>query len=601
MWSPNAGLSYRDHLVLWSQEDIARRATAERGAQVDRQTRLLVASNEELAATCVKGYDRASERIEWGLDRVESQLGDVVAGVDRVENSLSLLRADFAIGVTAIVATVERSNALLSDVVDRLDKIHQVLSSPTLTQAREHYRIGTDRVRRGFLMKAVESFHAAEALNELDVFVQLSLATVHLFGANEDESVLDLDLALKHALLAARCAKSEIASDARFGAVAQQALFIASYSRYVAAARSEGAPEPKLLGESLSLVDRALAAGAEEAELRFHRCRCLALLGRADTFQEQATSLFSDSAVHATKALAEPSFQIVAQNLTAALAMARASWKARYETDLAALEKEVEVLATRTIAGRQGFSASRLGLLTQAKSSASTGSLVGFAIAGGLLRRASNELDAVRQGVVGVLQAQARAMLDRAKAEDTSGGWEQNGGSAATRDLRGEIKRVAGLVDTATLTYLRDSYTSRLRADGPSPQLQRNLNFVQSGFERFHERTRDASALADLEAELAACADLIPRFEVSLDADAREVACAARDKAELERMEKAAAEGVRRGAELKRNVGWFLVAVLGCGGAGAAIGQTDGHPFVGAVVALAFLGLMNLIEGGPRR
>lgn len=73
------------------------------------------------------------------------------------------------------IDVLQIQTGLLEDIVDILDGIHHTLQHPALTQAREQYQIGCQRLSVGLLDKAVEAFKRAEEKNDTDFFTQQHL------------------------------------------------------------------------------------------------------------------------------------------------------------------------------------------------------------------------------------------------------------------------------------------------------------------------------------------------------------------------------------------------------------------------------------------
>ena len=119
--------------------------------RVSDQTKALVASNQQLTREFGNGFDSINSTLEWGINRLEYVLHDVNASIDS-------LHADFNYSMGLLLEEVHIHNKLLTDLLGKLDAIHKTIKSPLLTQAREFYNIGCERLSKGLLDKALEAF-----------------------------------------------------------------------------------------------------------------------------------------------------------------------------------------------------------------------------------------------------------------------------------------------------------------------------------------------------------------------------------------------------------------------------------------------------------
>ena len=173
------------------------------GYEISEQTRKILASNSALMRRFGEGFDEVNHTLRWGFRRVVDALSDVSA-------SLEALRADFNYGVGLILGQLWIQNKLLFGILAELDAIHKILESPILTQAREFFRIGCERLSRGLLDKALESFLEAEKKNDTDFVTQSLIGLLYLYGRDDDDDVINLLEAEKHLRLAVRYGMAEI-------------------------------------------------------------------------------------------------------------------------------------------------------------------------------------------------------------------------------------------------------------------------------------------------------------------------------------------------------------------------------------------------------
>jgi WD40 repeat protein len=296
---------YGDRGLTWIQylqadsfvQDITgaiHRTGKETGYALSEQTKKLVASSEALAQNLQQGFDQISEGIE--------QLG-----------------AAFEWGMGLLAEQLAVQNQLLGDILQRLDAIHETLKTPTLTQAREFYNIGRERLSKGLLDRALEALLKAEEKNDADFLTQYGLAHLYLYGLNEDCNVVDLPQAEKHFRNAARYAKAEIPALPEARNYCGKAYFHASVARYLQARekRQSGgnAEAGRLLQEAVTLAQRATEVYPELAEGFYQHAKTCALAGEASTALQSLEHAINTDRNYCLKADQDRDFDEIRQPL----------------------------------------------------------------------------------------------------------------------------------------------------------------------------------------------------------------------------------------------------------------------------------------------
>ena len=132
---------------------------AETRYAISDQTKQLVASNEALSRSFQQGFDQLNGTIAEGFGVVGQKLDVLSEGIEQ-------LGAEFAWGMSLLVEQMQIQNQLLQGILERLDAIHHTLQTPTLTQAREFYRIGQERLQKGLFDKALDVFYVNDDFGE---------------------------------------------------------------------------------------------------------------------------------------------------------------------------------------------------------------------------------------------------------------------------------------------------------------------------------------------------------------------------------------------------------------------------------------------------
>ncbi|MDI6779774.1 MAG: hypothetical protein QME25_06225 [Bacteroidota bacterium] len=282
IWYPGSGVTYGQYLLANSfVRDVTGQVKQSAQAiqtKISDQTKQLVVSNQELAKTFGVGFDSMNGTLEWGFNRLEYVLQDVNASIES-------LHADFNYSMGLLLTEVHTQNKLLNSLLDKLDDIHETLENPTLTKAREFYRIGIERCARGLLDKALESFLESEKKNDTDFFTQFIIGKLYLYGVDEDANVLDLNKAKQHLMLAVRYSKAEISIDSSFAKLAAESLLHASIAVYAQLGEehviADHIKSKVLLDEAKQLVLDAIKIYPKLTECYYHLAKYAALIGES--------------------------------------------------------------------------------------------------------------------------------------------------------------------------------------------------------------------------------------------------------------------------------------------------------------------------------
>jgi hypothetical protein len=222
----------------------------------------------------------AHEHVEH-LRLQSEQLRDVQ---ETLQGGLEDLRAEFEWGFTLMVDRMETQIDHLSEIAARLDAIHKTLQSPLLTQARELFQLGQEHFRKGLLDKSLAAYLKAEEKNDVDFPLQLQIGKLFLYGRDEDDDVIDLALAEKHLLLAARYADAEKGTFPQWNGYCGQAYFHAGVAAYLIGEEAQAAGNSDsrrtCLERALGYLGKAAVLWPRFTEIVYTQAKCHALLGQ---------------------------------------------------------------------------------------------------------------------------------------------------------------------------------------------------------------------------------------------------------------------------------------------------------------------------------
>jgi hypothetical protein len=89
-------------------------------------------------------------------------------GAEAVVTAVDQLGIQFEYSLGLLLGELQVQSQYLEAIVHQLDSIKKAVQSPLLTQARELFNIGCDRLAKGLLDKALEALLEAEKKNDTD-------------------------------------------------------------------------------------------------------------------------------------------------------------------------------------------------------------------------------------------------------------------------------------------------------------------------------------------------------------------------------------------------------------------------------------------------
>jgi WD40 repeat protein len=290
-----------------------RRSSKEQQVAISEQTREIVASREALVKKFSSGFDSVNGTLEWGFGRMENAMNGVAASIDA-------LRASFDYNMTLVLEQLQLQNQTMTRFLEQMEAIHDTLQSPTLTQAREFYRIGCERLSKGLLDKALEAFLEAVRRNDTNFMTHLMIGKLYLYGVSNEINVLNVKKAEFHLRAAARYAKAEITRLPDANRFAGEALLHAAISCYVQAddqVTAGNIPETqRLLQASLDLARQAAEVYPQLSESHYHHAKFASLLGDGRTAKASLARAIALDETYCLKADIDSDFTFVRAQVT---------------------------------------------------------------------------------------------------------------------------------------------------------------------------------------------------------------------------------------------------------------------------------------------
>jgi WD40 repeat protein len=285
-----------------------RRTSQKERVAISEQTQQIVASREALTRKFADGFDSINVTLEAGFGRLE----DVINGAG---GSIDALRASFDYGVALLVEQFQVQNQHMLHLLHQMDAVHATLENPTMTQAREFYRIGCDRLAKGLLDKALEAFEESAKKDDANFMTQLLIGKLYLYGVNEECNIVDLKKAEAHLRAAARFAKAEARLLPEATRYAGEALLHASIASYAQAnekvLQGNTGEAQQLLQNSFDLAKQAAQTAPQLSESFYHQAKFAALLGDGKTAAESLQRAIELDEAYCLKADSDVDFRFV--------------------------------------------------------------------------------------------------------------------------------------------------------------------------------------------------------------------------------------------------------------------------------------------------
>lgn len=285
-----------------------RRGSQRQHIAITAQTREIIASREAMSKKFGDGFDAVNGTLERGM-------ADITEAVNESTSAIESLRSTFEYNLALIIEQMQLQSQAMMGMLQQMEAVHATLKSPTMTQAREFYQIGCDRLQKGLPDKALEAFLEASKRDDANFMTQLMIGKLYLYGVTSDSNVVDLGKAKEHLLAAARYAKAEVPKLPEASRFLGEALLHASIASYAQAndLQLNGNKEEagRLLRMSVDLVQQAREASPQLSESHYHHAKYMALLGDGRTAAESLEKAVAMDENYCIKADGDRDFRFV--------------------------------------------------------------------------------------------------------------------------------------------------------------------------------------------------------------------------------------------------------------------------------------------------
>ena len=234
---------------------------------INEQISTIIASNDILNQTFQQGFNSLNNTIDMGFSGISHQLG--------------YMSAAFSFGLDRISDTLK---GMSIEICDRLDKIHDIVNNPLLTQSRELFRRAIENYNKGFFEEALEDIQAAVEKYKTDYISWFLMGKVFSFGASEFSNVINLEEAIRAYAQAAKynSPNTTVTNDARLlSAEIYFYLGVAQYSKSNELIRGKKETDAaEMLANALKSFEQSFNYSDKMYESLFNIARCKTLQGK---------------------------------------------------------------------------------------------------------------------------------------------------------------------------------------------------------------------------------------------------------------------------------------------------------------------------------
>lgn len=308
--------SWEEYLRHATYEDIKgeirNSSIAERMA-ILRQTREIVTSRRAMVSKISKGFGSMNNTLKEGFTSIESAIRDT-------NGTLEELKSSFDYNMALLIDQLQLQNQTTMAMLDKLETIHSTLENPLVTQARELFRIGSERMLKGLLDKALDAFLESAAKDETNFLTQLLIGKLFLYGVNEECNVVDLGRAERHLLSAARYARAESRQLPEASKYEAEALLHAAISYYAMTNReiTNGNKDAaqRAIKRAYELASEATRVSPQLSEGHYHKAKFAALIGDGKASAESLETAISIDEGYSVKAQEDKDFRYVRKDIS---------------------------------------------------------------------------------------------------------------------------------------------------------------------------------------------------------------------------------------------------------------------------------------------
>lgn len=327
-------LSYRDYLQAKSFEDGLR-------FEIDKQTRSIIASNEELQQEGLAIVKQLGDSVARGFEQLSIDIDSISSGIDE-------LNSTFRWGFSEIIASLGHIN-------DALNKLILIAKTPSQTWAYEQFDIARNAFRQGLYEDTLEYLNCAingfggNTGYKIEYRFHFLLGTVRIGSfKNNSSEIVNLVKAESAFLAAAKYARHDLPHEAG------RALVAAGWAAYCQGKFTEAQEHTK---QAISLYPDLPEAHFQSAKIQMH----VGSPDRALPFLRQAIELDRGYSI---KAAADNDFKRYEAKVHALLNTLRQEAKEKAEKTLVATQQQAEATEKQHV---QNFTLTKYAELAPAK------------------------------------------------------------------------------------------------------------------------------------------------------------------------------------------------------------------------------------------
>ncbi|MBK7808485.1 MAG: hypothetical protein IPJ51_19675 [Saprospiraceae bacterium] len=224
------------------------------------------------------------------LDEISEKRLAKIAKLNRqdfesVTNALESFHADFNYKIGLVIQELEFQSEVLNSIL-------YTLKNPLGTQVKELYNYGCQLIKEGLLSEAISKFKSALAIDNSSFLCHYQLGLLYLYGRNWSGSVINLDLANSHLLIACRLGKGKAQVNVSFYPIVANCYFAASLSFYFQlnnlnqVDNFKSSNDNYLLDQAIKCATSAIAYNNKLSQAHYHLAKFCFLKHQFDSSQQ---------------------------------------------------------------------------------------------------------------------------------------------------------------------------------------------------------------------------------------------------------------------------------------------------------------------------
>ncbi len=270
-------------------------------------------------AQSTKEISKGTEQLRGDVQRLGSDMqrlgSDMQHALGDVNRGIAELGAQFNYGMSMLASQMQAQQDQNMEIIYRLGNIEELLSNPDGTKAKEWVDKGVDYLSKNLLEEALDAFQRSSEVVKANFLTHYYIGKLYLFGADEDENIIDIDKAISSFGYAIKLGKGEIQKSGDITPLLVEVFFNHGVAYYVKGLESDEKDSSRELFEKAAdSFETALqyqsskkdaSFGIAPFEIRYHLAKIMSLLENKEKAVEHLEYAIKEDKGYIDKAYAD--------------------------------------------------------------------------------------------------------------------------------------------------------------------------------------------------------------------------------------------------------------------------------------------------------